>query len=1147
MAAARQPTNGHDLRCYSPSLLLDWDDAAGAPTRHRAVEGTLVFADVSGFTRLSEALAKAGGKIGAEQMTDVINSLFGDLLLVAAARGGEMLKYGGDAMLLFFTGDDHAVHAVAACHEMQRQLHEIGRVDTGAGVVRLKMSVGVHTGRFDVFRVGSLHEELIIAGPDTTTCVDMEAAAEATEVLCSASTVSAVGERWFGTERAGGRLLARKPRVSPAEQVTAGDLLAGSGAGSEPGRFLAPPLRQYLSSGAVHSDHRLVTVAFLHIMGIDEMLLSGKTRAAADALHATVSCVQDALAAYDVTFLATDLASDGTKIMTAAGAPLAVPDDAGRMLLALRRVIESAPPLPVRAGANRGHVFSGAVGPAFRRTFTTIGDVTNTAARVMGKAASGEVLALESVVSAATPVFDVVEGQPFLAKGKTEPLVPLAVGARRRADATVVSSRSAPLIGRDPELAQLRDLVSQVAAGGTAIVDVVGEPGMGKSRLVAEVVAGSPILTWKRWVCDAYEADAPFATVRGLLLASIGDAEQLDEVVSRSAPHLLPWLPLLAGVVGIERPATSLTAGLPEARAGAQTVAVTAELLAAEAAGPLGVVVENTEWLDPSSAEVLRQLLSVRPDRMLLCTTRRQGGRSLFEEATQIALGPLDRPASEALVRRLFDHNILDHDLREIVARGEGNPFFLRELAASMRGGRELPDSLEALLATRIDDLPSPLGDALRVAAVIGRVVDGDLLRALAGDVEDALVRTGLVRRSSDGQLEFEHGLVRDVAYERLPFKRRRSLHQDVGLRLEARDDSQREPDALSLHFLHARDGERSWHYAIEAADHAMRVAAHDAAVKLYTRAMEARRYGAQPPEGALREAWVSLGNARLYAGQLEAAVAAFRSARALTRDDPVERGRTHLLEGLTWEFRGNLAKARSWYRRGLRTIGDETAREAPKWRTRLLISEALTDLRQGRYKDAHIEAAAAAEEAARLGDKPGRAHALNVQYLAATELRHPGRRSLAEEALELFAAHDPPDIVERANLLNNLGLDAQQDGDLKAALEFFEESRIAQEEAGNAVAAAAVDNNIGEIYLEQGRLDEAEALFERAEGVFNAAGSWFAHVATANRGSVALRTERTHEGIALIEKALAAARELGLKPLVEDFEQRLREHTSSG
>lgn len=1127
---------------YSPLLLLDWD-LASPRARHRSVEGTLVFADVSGFTRLSEALARAGGKLGAEQMTDVINSLFGDLLLVAAARGGEMLKYGGDAILVFFTGDEHAARAVVACSEMQRRLRQIGRIDTGAGVVRLKMSVGVHTGAFDVFRVGSLHEELVIAGPATSACVEMEGLAEAAEVLCSAATVAAVGGRYFGGERGAGRLLRSQPRLDAPAPLTPEELVDVllQREGVDPGAFLAEAVRTHLDQHRLEPDHRLATVAFLHLMGIDRKLADDGAEATAAALHETMTGVQEALAAFDVSFLATDLAADGTKIMAASGAPAAVPDDAGRMLLALRKIAETDMPLPVRSGVNRGHVFSGAVGPPFRRTFTTIGDVTNTAARVMGRAAGGQVLALAPVTAASVPTFSLEEQPTFVAKGKAEPLTPWAIGPRVDSGLSTSSTRSAPLIGRDRELEILGHLTKRAAHGDVVGADVVGEPGMGKSRLMSELIERWSELRWLRWICDAYEAEMPFASARRLLSQALGGAEHLDAVVEAKAQHLAPWLPLAAAVLGQERPATPASAALSESDAGPKTADVVAELIAVSLPGAVGVVVENTEWLDPGSADVLNRLPTHAEGGLLLCTTRREQSPAAVADAERVEVGPLEDDAAADLVRRLVGGAILDHDLRAIVSRAQGNPFFLRELAAAAGQQADLPESLESLLATRIDAMPSDVADALRVAAVVGRSAEISLLRDLIGDRVDDLFATGLVARTSPDALEFQHVLVRDVAYERLPYRRRRAIHLEVGLTLEARPDGA-DAGTLSLHFFHARDGQRSWRYAREAADRAVKVGAHAVAAGLYLRAIEARRYGATPAPADVREAWMSLGNARLYAGELDGAIAAFRSARALAKDDPVQKGRTHSFEGVAWELRGDQAKARQWYRRGLKAIGNRTGGEAGKWRMRLLTSEALTDLRQGHCQEAFERAADAAEAAGALGDQAGRAHALNVQYLAATELGIPDRRALAEEALELFSALDPPDLVEQANLLNNLGLDAQLAGDLDEALDRFESSRAAQEEAGNAVAAAAVDNNIAEIYIERGRLDEAVALLERAEGVFRAAGSWFALVANANLGTIAVRQGSIEHGRCVLEEALAEAKRLGLRPVANDIETRLAE-----
>jgi len=394
-----------DLTPYVPRILLDWERRFG-DARHQAVEGTLVFADVSGFTRLSERLARAGGKIGAEQMADVVDALFGDLLGVAGRRGGEMLKYGGDAVLLLFRGEDHHAGAAAACVEMQHRLGEIGRVETGAGVVRLRMSVGLHSGTIDLFAVGGSHRELVVAGPAASTTVAMEAAADATEVLASAATAASLDPRVLGPEKAGGRLLRRAPN---APEVEAPRRRPDPRAAS----FVPAGLRRHLVAGHVEPGHHLVAQAFLHLGGLDDLLATEGPDRTAVALHRTVDVIQKACEAVGVTFLSSDIAANGTKVILVAGAPEAVEEAEERMTHCVRRILDAGPPLPVRAGVHRGHVFVGEVGPPFRRTFTTIGDVTNTAARVMGRAGPG------ATHDPSSGVGDVADGCERAAEGRT--------------------------------------------------------------------------------------------------------------------------------------------------------------------------------------------------------------------------------------------------------------------------------------------------------------------------------------------------------------------------------------------------------------------------------------------------------------------------------------------------------------------------------------------------------------------------------------------------------------------------------------------------------------------------------------------------------------------------------------------------------
>jgi class 3 adenylate cyclase len=176
--------NEQTLQRYVPRVAVEWDVSAQS---WRELDGTLVFVDISGFTALSERLA-THGRIGAEELTEVLGRVFGSMLDLAHARGGALLKFGGDALLILFIGTHHATGACAAAVEMRRELRRAAKWRTSVGTLGLKMSAGIHSGTIHLFRVGRSHTELIVAGPGATTTTEMEKAAEAGEIVVSSAT-----------------------------------------------------------------------------------------------------------------------------------------------------------------------------------------------------------------------------------------------------------------------------------------------------------------------------------------------------------------------------------------------------------------------------------------------------------------------------------------------------------------------------------------------------------------------------------------------------------------------------------------------------------------------------------------------------------------------------------------------------------------------------------------------------------------------------------------------------------------------------------------------------------------------------------------------------------------------------------------------
>src|SRR5687768_15531754 len=196
---------------YVPRLLGRWVPT-GADARHMRVNGTVAFVDISGFTRLTERLARKG-KVGAEEMSDILSATFAGLLAEVRDDGADLIKWGGDAVLLLFQGEDHAHRAARAAHRMRAKLRVIGRLPTTSGTVVLRMSVGVHSGDFDFFLVGDpdVHRELLISGPGASTVAEIEAAAAAGQVGLSSATAALLEPRLLGPVLLDGRLLRSAP------------------------------------------------------------------------------------------------------------------------------------------------------------------------------------------------------------------------------------------------------------------------------------------------------------------------------------------------------------------------------------------------------------------------------------------------------------------------------------------------------------------------------------------------------------------------------------------------------------------------------------------------------------------------------------------------------------------------------------------------------------------------------------------------------------------------------------------------------------------------------------------------------------------------------------------------------------------------
>jgi DNA-binding SARP family transcriptional activator/class 3 adenylate cyclase len=587
----------------------------------------------------------------------------------------------------------------------------------------------------------------------------------------------------------------------------------------------------------------------------------------------------------------------GDGFMALMGAPAAHEDHALRAVLAAlalrRRLAEGAltagePPAPVRVrmGVESGLVVLASMGADPDAAPTAIGETVVVAERLQRLAEPGTILAGEATAALVAGAVRLAPMGPLRLEGMTEPMRAhrvVGMGPGRSPQGGVDARPLGRFVGRQRSLAALAEAVAAARAGRGQVVGVVGEPGMGKSRLVIELrrsLAGQPI-TLTEGRCLSYGSSTPYLPVQDHIRATCGitEADAIDSV-RKKLRFALEEIgldpdqgePLLLRLLGAEAQAEALAGLTPEA-VKARTIRTLSQMaLCGSARRPLVLVYEDLHWVDTLSEEVLSGLAQdLGGAAILLLCTYRPGYQAPWlglSYARQLSLQPL-RPAESADVVRdaLGGQELPVPVAQAVIARAEGNPFFAQELARAYRDGggqgsaSAVPGSVADVLAGRIDLLPEAPRRLLRTAAVVGREFSLSLLEPLwdadepLGPHLAQLKRLEFVYERSDPEgtsYVFTHALTHDVAYEGLLVSKRRALHEAVAQVLERQHAGRLEEvvDRLAHHYSRTERSEAALEYLSRSADKAVQGYAHAEAVRALEEALpHAERLPAQVRE----------------------------------------------------------------------------------------------------------------------------------------------------------------------------------------------------------------------------------------------------------------------------------------------------------
>lgn len=1132
-------------------------------------EGTAAFVDISGFTQLSEQLARKGRE-GAEQITDAIGGSFESILLVAYQNGGGLLKFGGDALLLWFHGEGHVERACRATVLMRRALRDVGRIELPDAQVTLGMSQGVHSGCFHFFAIGTSHVEFLPVGPAWSRLVAMEREAGAGEIVISSETAGFLPTGCVGNAKGPGLLL----RQEPAGETGTLTLTAPPAVPPEMlVRCLSPAIRAHALGGGGTPEHRPVTIAFIRFDGTDALIDQRGLAAAAEALHRLVSAVEAATEEQNVTFLASDVDADGGKLILTGGAPNVTGNDEERMLLALRKIVSSDLPIPIRVGVHRGAVFAGDIGPGYRRTYTVMGDAVNLTARLMANAEPGQIYATGDVLDRSNTLFETTKLEPFAVKGKAEPVQAWSVGRAQGSRTRQVSLQRLPLTGRNAELGVIRKAHASARSGAGRLIEVVGDAGMGKTRLLEALRDAAAGFRKLHATCEAYTSSIPYVAWRELLreLLEFGrddpDAaivERIRDAVATRAPDLAPWLPLLAAVFDVEIAPTPEIEMLAEKNRRMKLHESVARFLHVVAPDRLLIEIENVHDMDEASAELLSYLtgeLAARP--WLFAVTRRPLSTGFAAPETPavvlIELKPLAPQDALRMVQLATEQNPLPAHVLEVVAkRSGGNPQFLRDLlrtAVESGGISDLPDSAEAAAMAQIDALAPDDRALVRRAAVFGLTFHPRMLSWLfdesdgppPGDAALSRLRE-LFDEEPDGYLRFRHSLLRDAAYEGLPYKDRRRLHGAVAARLEEEMDFPEEAGGtLSLHYFEAGEYRQAWRYVTAAAKRAEGVYAYVEAAGLYARALEAGRRLEDVGEQELAVVHQALGDSWYRAGEFRKASEAYAAARGLVAGDPLVDAGLLLKLSHIEEKLGKYEQALRWAEQARAALqgmeGPEVARQAARsgaWYAMVLQAE-------GRTTEALDWAERTVAEAEAADDPEALADAYFVMGWAHGELGKEGALPLMQRSLEAYQRSG--NLVRQAGVLSSLGVVCQWAGRWDEALSYYERGRDEALKIGSTVAAAVARINVAEILTDRGEWAEAEALLLETLPLWKASQyRYYLGACLSLLGRVSLRLGRLEEALSRLEDAKSNFLHVGAEHEVPAVDARIAEcHVAMG
>lgn len=930
--------------------------------------GAVFFADISGFTPLTEMLAREfGPRQGADTLARQLNQVYNALIAPVHRHGGSVIGFSGDAIACWFdaqfypwittpttlpTSDSDvmgaAARAIAAALAMQQAMAQFAAIPVVPGVtVSLSVKISIATGQVHRFLVGDPERQVIdvLAGTLLDRMAAGEQVANSGEIVLDAETARLMDEQialggWRRDREMQFAVLDQRAHSAEwmhdsasTSSAQAPKLDLGLTA-AQMRPWVLPALYARMQAGQERylAELRPATALFVRFSGLDY----DQDADAGAKLDAYVRWVQSVLDRYEGSLIQVTTGDKGSYLYLAFGAPLAHDDDAQRAVSAALELRHPPPHLDfidaVQLGLSQGRMRVGAYGSETRRTYGVLGDATNLAARLMSLAQPGQILLSQSMADAVDTQFRLQDLGHVALKGKQHTQQVYALIERNpRLVEHPETLYAHPLVGRDAELAYVDTLLSSFAHNGRGhILSIEGEAGIGKSHLANVICTravqqlGSDRLRVAIGACQSTTQAVAYHAVRQLFrnLLGLPDSGQVEALVDSGAsldelqsiaeqlnPAWLPRLPLLGDLLGMPVPDNEMTAAFDAQMRQEALITLALELVQTLARQrPLLLLLDDVHWLDEASERIVIALARSLADLPVLLVLMQRptsaethpfrSELNALTHSSHMLLTELAADGIAALVAQRLGDELSPLALSLIQALSQGNPFYTEELVDAMLDAGRLvfadgrwtvsreswealrnadcliardggwilkpdaslsavdlgiPDSIHGIVLARLDRLPEPIKLTLKVASVIGRTFELDVLERahpaayapgeLHEQIELLLSRDFARMEAPEPQPRyiFKHTITQEVVYRTLLEDQRHELHCAVGETLE-----QIRPDAIERLAYHYYSSDlqqppvrnKALTYLGAAGDRAKRGYANETALIYYERAL---------------------------------------------------------------------------------------------------------------------------------------------------------------------------------------------------------------------------------------------------------------------------------------------------------------------